>query len=422
MQIPATPHEVALFLNNRGPWSMGHNEVWEKRRVRDDPPPLGSECALTPHATLVGTAHSTSEVEVRRQAKLVMLNGQTPGRIYLLRDIGDNLIGREPNAAVRLAAGDVSRRHAMIVCSGEHSFTLEDLGSRNGTLLNGVPVSSPQELRYGDRLQFGMRSSSVFTYHDEADAQLAQLQKLDAVGQLASSIAHDFGNMLFVLNNCLMALEEEQDASERAEIRADMLKAVDRGRELTQRLLGVARRDDLELERLDLEKVVQASVDLFRRTLEVGSDLDLQLRLEPVTVEGHHSALQQAVLNMLLNARDALPEGGKILVQLTVVVPSPTTAALLPAGPVASLTLQDDGIGMDESTRQRIFEPFFTTKRHGKGTGLGLASAFSTVRNHGGQIAVDSQLGHGTTFRIYLPLAGAPHARQTHFTLAKIED
>jgi signal transduction histidine kinase len=389
--------------------------------VPDYEPLSDDDYALNPHeTTLIGASASTQEISIQRQAKLVMLGGETPGRIFLLRDVGETVIGRDPSVDIRLGVADISRRHARLICGGEHHYALEDLGSRNGTLHNGVPVTAPQRLRYGDRLQFGAGCSCVFTYHDQADAQLAQLQKLDAVGQLASSLAHDFGNMLFVLGNCLTALDEEEDPAERVEIRSDMRQAVDRGRTLTRQLLDVARRDDLELAKLDLREVVNGALDLFRHTLDDRPDLDLCHQLESVVIEGNQGALQQAMLNLLLNARDAMPDGGEICVELRISRPTATSAALLPSGALACLVIRDNGVGMEESTRQRIFEPFFTTKARGKGTGLGLASAFSTVRGHGGQIEVESALGCGTVFRIYLPLSAGNVAPKTLYGVPKV--
>ncbi len=364
-----------------------------------------SEFALRPNETTVGGAPAaeTGELAIRRRAKLVMLGGETPGRIFLLREIGNTLIGRDMNADVRVTAGDTSRRHALLIADGQHDFTLKDLGSRNGTLINGIPLKGSRALHYGDRVQLGAATSFVFTYHDTADEQLTQLQKLDAIGQVAGNVAHDFNNLLFVIASCIEALEEDGCSDEaRAEIYRDLHQAVDSGRARTEQLLSFMRRDGMKRELLDLRGPVSKALELFRHTLN--DSFTLTTDLESAPIEGNHNALEQALYNLLTNARDATPKGGRILVRLKACPTSPM-ATLMPQGPLVQLTVEDEGTGMDEATRQRIFEPFFTTKVKGKGTGLGLASVFGTVRSHGGQIQVESEPGQGTIFRIFLPMS-----------------
>jgi PAS domain S-box-containing protein len=241
--------------------------------------------------------------------------------------------------------------------------------------------------------------------------QLRQSQKLEAIGRLAGGIAHDFNNLLTIVSGyCEMILTTpglQPDLRESAEAIRD---AGERASALTRQLLGFSRQTILQPQVLDLNLAIHESAKLLRRLL--GEDISLTTALAPdlsrVKVDPSH--LDQVLINLAINARDAMPRGGRIAVETdNVMLDSTATGTHLDCKPgsYVRLVLTDTGCGMTQAVMARIFEPFFTTKEPGKGTGLGLAMVFGIVRQSGGWIEVDSKPGHGTTFRIYLPAADA---------------
>ncbi len=237
------------------------------------------------------------------------------------------------------------------------------------------------------------------------DHELRQTQKMEAVGRLAGGIAHDFNNLLTVISvNTELVLEA---TSPDDPIRADLAHvrgAASRATQLTRQLLAFSRGDDSEAREVDLNQVVAELEAMLLRL--IGADIRLSTRLDPALPRVHADPgrLEQMVMNLVLNARDALPSGGSITIETAYAPPPPEVAN--GAGPGLTLTVHDDGIGMDATTRARVFEPFFTTKEDARGTGLGLATVYGIVEQAGGQIDVDSDPGKGTTFRIWLPAAG----------------
>jgi two-component system, cell cycle sensor histidine kinase and response regulator CckA len=238
-------------------------------------------------------------------------------------------------------------------------------------------------------------------------AQLAQAQKMESVGRLAGGVAHDFNNLLTVINgysNLIRARLAPADPMRHhvEEIR----KAGERAAGLTQQLLAMSRMQVGQPVLMNLNTVVQETARLLGRL--IGEDVHLELALDPDPALVHADAVQmhQVVMNLALNARDAMPEGGRMVVETSrATVPEP----MIPADVAARthdfvrLSVRDTGVGMDDDTMRQIFEPFFTTKSHGAGTGLGLSTAYGIVRQAGGWIAVRSTRGKGSEFDVYLP-------------------
>jgi two-component system cell cycle sensor histidine kinase/response regulator CckA len=249
------------------------------------------------------------------------------------------------------------------------------------------------------------------------ESQLHQSQKMEAFGQLAGGVAHDFNNILTVIQaNASLLQDGETLPAEREESVREILQATERAAGLTRQLLTFSRRQVMQPASLDLNEVVQNIGRMLRRI--IGEDIDFVSRFAggSVHVNADQGMLEQVLMNLAVNARDAMPKGGRLVVETGVVsdglkVASPRARP----GRYARLSVKDTGCGIALEHLPRIFEPFFTTKDIGRGTGLGLATVFGIVEQHGGWIDVESQVGTGTTFHIYLPrldTAPAPVKRQ----------
>jgi len=240
----------------------------------------------------------------------------------------------------------------------------------------------------------------------ESEEQLRQSQKLEAIGQLAGGVAHDFNNLLTVIGgySSILLGKLPQDSPHRSSIE-EIKKASDRASALTRQLLAFSRKQILQPKVLDLNIVVTDLERMVRRL--IGEDIDLLTITSPVLgkVKADPGQIEQVLLNLIVNARDAMPKGGKLTIETRNVVHSKEYAqrhAALP-GPYVMLAVSDTGCGMDATIQPRVFEPFFTTKDSGEGTGLGLATVYGIVKQSGGNIWVYSEVGRGSTFKVYLP-------------------
>jgi two-component system, cell cycle sensor histidine kinase and response regulator CckA len=252
------------------------------------------------------------------------------------------------------------------------------------------------------------------TERRDLEARLRQAQKMEAVGQLAGGIAHDFNNLLTAIRGygelALQELPADNPAS--ADV-SEMLRAADRAASMTRQLLAFSRRQVLEPQVLDPAAIVDGLAPMLRRLL--GEHIEL-MTLRPTDVgrvRVDPGQLEQVIVNLAVNSRDAMPGGGRLKVSMSNVMLDATAAARPPEvapGPFVRIQVTDTGTGMDAETQARIFEPFFTTKRPGEGTGMGLATVFGIVRQSGGRIACESRKGRGTTFTIELPRVDAPAA------------
>jgi signal transduction histidine kinase len=232
----------------------------------------------------------------------------------------------------------------------------------------------------------------------QAEARLAQTQKLEAIGQLTGGVAHDFNNLLTVVIGGLnMLLKRIQDPKQR-EIAEHMLDAARRGDRLTKQLLAFSRGKQMELAPVDLHQLVPGMEELLRRSVDVGTTLEFDLAPNARWVKSDANQLELAILNLVINARDAMPEGGRIEIAVR---PSEKEECV-------ELSVSDNGIGMPKDVADRALEPFFTTKPAGKGTGLGLAQVFGAARQSGGSVEIESEPGHGATVRLVLPRTEAP--------------
>jgi two-component system cell cycle sensor histidine kinase/response regulator CckA len=240
----------------------------------------------------------------------------------------------------------------------------------------------------------------------QLEEQLRQAQKMDAVGRLAGGVAHDFNNLLMVINGYTEVLLEQLDKSSDAHRKIQSIQqAADRAATLTRQLLAFSRKQLLELKVVDVNTVIGDMERLLRPL--IGENIELITRLSPDT--GHTRAdagqLEQVIMNLVVNAKDAMPDGGKLTVQSSdaTVRQNLREHRLIQPGRYAVISVSDTGLGMDKETQSRIFEPFFTTKEKGKGTGLGLSTVYGIVKQSNGYVFVQSEIGAGTTFYVYLP-------------------
>jgi len=251
----------------------------------------------------------------------------------------------------------------------------------------------------------------------ESERRLAQAQKMEAVGQLTGGVAHDFNNLLLIITGNLEFLEARLDRNDMKACQkeewgdlkgfvAEAQEAAALGSRLTDQLLTFARRRHLDPQVLQLNDLVVSVTDLLRRT--IGEHIGLTTSLTPDLWEtrADQGQFQSALVNMAVNARDAMPDGGKLVVETSNVVLSADHADVYPElnrGDYVRLSISDTGTGMPPEVRDRVFEPFFTTKELGRGTGLGLAMVYGFVKQSGGHVTLYSEVGHGTTINLYLP-------------------
>lgn len=239
------------------------------------------------------------------------------------------------------------------------------------------------------------------------EEHLLQAQKMESIGTLAGGIAHDFNNILGTMIGYLGVLKEDLPSDTQLHTYFEMVeRSAMRAAELTRQLLGFARRGKMEVRSVDLAALCNDVVQLFRATLDGKIDLRSYFPDDLAKIEGDSSQLHHVVLNLCMNARDAMPDGGVLEVSLSpALAPDPGAGDATSLRRYVVLSVRDTGVGMDDQVRARMFEPFFTTKEPGKGTGLGLAMVYGIVHNHGGFLDVRSTVGGGTTVEVYLPVA-----------------
>jgi len=278
-------------------------------------------------------------------------------------------------------------------------------GHRIVVRLTGRPVRGEQ----GDLLGFEMMAEDV-TEQRALEHALRQAQKMETVGQLTSGIAHDFNNLLTViLTQARLATEAVPD--DRPDLRRDLddlAEAARRGADLVQKLLGFSRSSQLNLQPLSLIEYLREMIDTLRRLLPATIELEFDADPEGAVVEADAGAVQLILLNLATNARDAMPHGGTVHIELRrtrLDAEDRPLHAWVEPGPYACIAVSDTGVGMDRQTLARVLEPFFTTKPPGVGTGLGMAMVYGLVKQHKGFVHLYSEPGQGTTVKLYLPLA-----------------
>jgi two-component system cell cycle sensor histidine kinase/response regulator CckA len=364
------------------------------------------------------------------------------GKYTSINKAGEQIIGYTLEETLKLNIADtVSPEHAnkvrqMIAAklAGQTITAYElEVIAKDG---RRIPVEVNTSLVYQDGIPIGVQGiARDVTERKQLEEQLRQSQKMEAVGQLAGGVAHDFNNLLTVIGgySSILLAKLPHDSPFRASVE-EIKKASDRASGLTRQLLAFSRKQILQPRILDLNTVVSDLDKMLRRL--IGEHIDLLTITDPslYKVKADPGQIEQVLLNLVVNARDAMSKGGKLTIETSNAVISKDYAQLhgIPAGPYIMLAVSDTGCGMDAATREHIFEPFFTTKEAGKGTGLGLAMLYGIVKQSGGNVWVYSELGHGTTFKVYLPRAedfaesgeldGTRHTPQGTETVLLVED
>ncbi len=245
------------------------------------------------------------------------------------------------------------------------------------------------------------------TEHKRLEEQLRQAVKMEAVGRLAGGVAHDFNNLLTaIMGYCAMLMQQLPEEGAHVQKLAQINLASERAAALTQQLLAFSRKQVLRMRVVDLNGVISDIGEMLRRL--IGEHIDLVTFLDPELprVRADHGQIEQIIMNLAVNARDAMPHGGRLTLETAYVTLDEEYAKFhleVKAGSYVMISMSDNGLGMEADTRSRIFEPFFTTKGKELGTGLGLSTVYGIVKQHGGHITVYSEQNVGTTFKIYLP-------------------
>ena len=269
-----------------------------------------------------------------------------------------------------------------------------------------IAMSSQISVAAG-RIRFLQERARALEEKVSLERRLFQVQKLESLGMLAGGIAHDFNNLLMVImSGASLAEEAVRDKEVLADLRV-VIEAAERGRDLTRQLLALSRTQELTLKSLDMNERLHSLMLLLRRVMPATIAVDVIPGARLPLVEGDASQLDQVFMNLCINARDAMPAGGRLTLETEQVVVNSSYAATHPwaqPGRYVLVTVTDTGVGMPRDILERIFEPFFTTKKEHAGTGLGLAVAYGIIRQHGGMLNCYSEVNVGTTFKVYLPV------------------
>ncbi len=389
-------------------------------------------------AAVVEGLRQAAELVGAQRAQLLHLadSGRPPDRYEWLAD-GVESVPVQPLrwARERIARGEVLRIDDVSALPEDAAQVREILTARGVRSLLGIPLQVGEQLAgymgfetmhekrwwtseeitllrlIGELLTGALQRRRTEMALRESQSQLIHSQKMEAVGRLAGGIAHDFNNLLTVILGFSRALMSDLAADDQArEDVQEIHEAAERAAGLTRQLLTFSRRQHAESRAIDLAARIEGLREMLERLLGEDVDLDIEMPEDGFWVEGDPYQLEQVIVNLAVNARDAMPDGGRLLISGRVTEVGPADAqrlGLAGPGPHAAISVEDDGDGVDGEILERIFEPFFTTKEPGKGTGLGLSIVYSVVTEAGGAVTVRGGGGKGTTFEIHLPIHGA---------------
>ena len=335
---------------------------------------------------------------------------------------GASAIGRSMRDLVPPAEADSREAHDRLVLENGTPVSVEEQNEQDGVTRTYLAVTFPLRDAEGKIYALGGVDTDI-TEYKALQMQFTQAQKMDAFGQLAGGIAHDFNNILAVLLMHLNMFGARPDLP--APMKGTIKNLEDitlKASRLTRQLLMFSRSEAVSMEDLDLNQVVANVLKMLERILGEHIDLDFNPRRPPLWIHADIGMIEQVIMNLSVNARDAMAGGGRLSLDTKVVeFDAASATGTRRPGRFAKLTVSDTGHGMDATTLKRIFEPFFTTKEVGKGTGLGLATVYGIIKQHNGWIEVDSKVGQGTTFAVFLPVLEQPREYRAEETPAEIK-
>jgi two-component system, cell cycle sensor histidine kinase and response regulator CckA len=355
-----------------------------------------------------------------RNHNLLLLNDAMCAFLGLPRD---QLIGQPGMPMETEVAKHLWKMEEEVFITGKENLSEDTVTDRQGRTHIVQTKKSLLTDKKGDSQIVGVVRD--ITEHKRMEAQFLQSQKMEAIGVLAGGVAHDFNNLLNIINGYSeLVLDDLDPANPMYKDIEQVRDAGQRAAALTSQLLAFGRKQILQPEILDLNAVIENMSSMFRRL--IGEDIELIFRTQPVlgNVHADPGKIQQIILNLIVNSRDAMPSGGKLIIETANVDFKSDILSNHPMskpGPYVMMAISDNGIGMDAETQARIFEPFFTTKTKGKGTGLGLATVYGIVKQSNGFIWVYSESGKGTTVKIYFPKIESGEAQVQSEGAAELE-
>jgi len=411
-------------LVSGGQWSavLGITQCDHKRRWNDDDIALAQ--AVANHTALAFENARLFERTRRSEQEHVTLYDEAPDMYHTVDAAGcivrcnmtearalgyakEELVGRRwLDLCAEWARPALASRWERFIREGAHSFTMEtEVQRKDGAVLHVSIRAAP--IHESERFVGARVVMRDITAQKRLEYQLVHAQKMESLGTLAGGIAHDFNNLLTGMIGYATLLKKRLEPDSPLYAYADTIeKSGHRAADLTRQMLAFARTDALQTRPVDMNEIVCDTVALLSHSLEKHIVIETDLAVGLYCVEADMAQMQQVLLNLCINARDAMPQGGKLSIATRNASPEEVDSALWNENPpthLVVLTVSDTGFGMNDETRARIFDPFFTTKEPGKGTGLGLAVIYGIVSQHNGRIEVESEVGAGTTFHVYLP-------------------
>jgi signal transduction histidine kinase/ActR/RegA family two-component response regulator len=379
--------------------------------------------------TMVERIAARERALARNEAELQAILSSLPDTLVLLDESLRVVAVRSregsspmPGLGTRIGAGleEIVGQRAAIVLEPAARAALEEGRATSSSVLLGAGVAALELETFATRFTTDGRTRVVLSLRDvtarrRLEQELRQSQKLDALGRLAGGVAHDLNNLLMVIQTALELMQDEETAERRAAIAGDASAASSQAARLVKDMLTFARKRSVELASVDLHAIIERIARMSERTFDRRIKVLVELGAFDANVNGDLSQLESAILNLTVNARDAMPDGGVITLRTTRLGRDQAGDAGAPGGADASawvrVDVTDTGTGISPDVIAHLFEPFFTTKEEGRGTGMGLAAVYGAVQAHQGTVVVDSALGRGTTFSLLLPLAEAPQVQ-----------